>query len=143
MVDVSIQPVSPTSARPTTSVQDVKVPTSSVPQGSQGAVAAADAQSVANAKAAADGALRQTDEKTAEKAASKAKEAAGRPQLRLSIAFNEEAQRFVYKGIDAKGKTVSQYPTEDALQRIAVLRQAFSDTLTGVSSRGSFVNTTL
>jgi uncharacterized FlaG/YvyC family protein len=137
MVDVSIQPVSPASARPAAPAQDAKLASSAA---SPNANAAADVQQAANAQeaAAASAAQRKANDSAAE-----SKEAASKPQLRLSIAYNEEAQRFVYKGLDTRGKTISQYPTEDALKRIAFLRQAISDTLTGASSRGALLNTTL
>lgn len=139
MVDVSVQPVSPASARQASPASDVKVATSG---GQPNAAATQDAQQVESQRAASDVAARKAEDKAAD-ATAKAREPALKPQLRLSIAFNEEAQRFVYKGLDQKGKTVSQYPTEDALQRIAVLRQAIADTLTGSSARGALVNTTL
>ena len=137
MVDVTIQPVSPASARPAAPAQDVKLATAAA---SSNANAAADVQQSANAQEAAASAVQR---KTTESATETKETADKQPQLRLSIAYNEEAQRFVYKGLDTKGKTVSQYPTEDALRRIAFLRQAFADTLTGASSRGAVLNTTL
>ncbi len=137
MVDVSIQPISPASARPAAAAQDVKLASAAA---SSNASAAADVQQTANAQeaAAANAAQRKANDTAVE-----SKDAAAKPQIRLTIAYNEEAQRFVYKGLDTKGKTISQYPTEDALKRIVFLRQAITDTLTGVPSRGALLNTTL
>lgn len=133
MVDVAVQPISPASARPTTPAE-AKSATTNVPS--------QETRQVEAARVASDQAARKAEDKAVENDA-QFKDSAAKPQLRLSIAFNEEAQRFVYKGLDQKGKTVSQYPTEDALNRIAVLRRAIADTLTGTSARGALVNTSL
>lgn len=132
MVDVSVQPVTPTSARQASPVEQRVVT----------GVPSQEAQQTEAARVASDNAARKAEDKTAENGA-KSTDGALKPQLRLSIAFNEEAQRFVYKGLDQKGKTISQYPTEDALKRIAQLREVIADSITGTSARGALVNTSL
>ena len=43
---------------------------------------------------------------------------------RLSIAFDQASNRFVYRGIDAEtGEVVNQLPPEEALRRFAYLRE--------------------
>ena len=46
---------------------------------------------------------------------------------RLSIAFDQASNRFVYRGIDSEtGEVVNQLPPEEALRRFAYLRELAS-----------------
>jgi uncharacterized FlaG/YvyC family protein len=44
--------------------------------------------------------------------------------LRLSISFDKEAGRFVYRGVDREtGEVVRQYPPEEIIDQIAAIRE--------------------
>lgn len=143
MSNVAIQPVAPTAVASPSATKSPKPAQASV-NASNAFAAQEPKQTNAPTQATQAATVAREAAKDAEKAKESAKPATEqRPQLRLSIGYNEEAQRFVYKGLDPKGKTVSQYPTEDALKRIAVLRQAITSTLTGAGAQGAVVNQTL
>jgi flagellar protein FlaG len=53
-----------------------------------------------------------------------AEEAFSADNLKLSIKYNKEAGRFVYRGLDpTTGEVVREYPPEEVLERMARLRQ--------------------
>jgi len=44
--------------------------------------------------------------------------------LRLSISFNKDVGRFIYRGIDREtGEVVREYPPEEVVERIATIRE--------------------
>ncbi len=58
-----------------------------------------------------------------------ADEAFEKSDVRLSITYNEESGRFIYRGLDPKtGEVVREFPAEEVLERIARIRQ-----MTGVA----------
>ena len=45
-------------------------------------------------------------------------------QTRLSIEFNEEANRFIYRAIDKEtGEVVTEFPPEEVIRQIARFRE--------------------
>lgn len=53
-----------------------------------------------------------------------ADEAFEKENLRLSISFDKEAGRFVYRGVDREtGEVVRQYPPEEIIDQIAAIRE--------------------
>jgi len=53
-----------------------------------------------------------------------ADEAFAKDDLRLSISFNKDVGRFIYRGIDREtGEVVKEYPPEEVVERIATIRE--------------------
>jgi flagellar protein FlaG len=53
-----------------------------------------------------------------------ADEAFAMDNVKLSISFNQEIGRFIYRGIDPEsGEVVREYPPEEVVERIAAIRE--------------------
>ncbi|MBM3554907.1 MAG: flagellar protein FlaG [Alphaproteobacteria bacterium] len=107
-----------------------------------------DSVSISNAgqaSLAAANDLSPTERQQVEKAEAETREREAKANTdRLNISYNDDAQLYVYKALNRDGDTVRQYPTDEALKRITVLRNALDQALGHAApAQGRVVNQAL